>query len=190
MKSIELIFLIGSQCVSPVEAAPGFTEVAKVQCAVVIERDTETNLVIVTPESAASIPRVAEAMRMPQRAIPVSAPPEPVQGDTSGQAGVVRMEVSPPATPEEPEVQQPEAKVAEPEAEPAEPKPKEAVRKTTGKKKTAAAGKPKDVCGAGRKAVWYTSSPGHRKYRCRSASGEAPATRKTSSTKKTRKSLY
>ena len=187
MKTIELIFLIGSQCVSPVEAAPGFTEVAKVQCAVVIEKDTETNLVIVTPESAASIPRVAEAMRMPQRAVPVSAPPEPVQGDTSGQAGVVRMEVSPPAVPE---VQQREAKVAEPEAEPAEPEPKKAVRKATGKKKATAAGKPKDVCGAGRKAVWYTSSPGHRKYRCRSASGEAPATRKTSSTKKTRKSLY
>ena len=97
MKTIELVFLIGSQCVSPVQDAPGFTEVAKVQCAVVIEKDTETNVVTVTPPGAATIPRVVEAMRIQQLAVPTSASGLPEAAAPGRGAGVVRMEVSPTA---------------------------------------------------------------------------------------------
>jgi hypothetical protein len=203
MKIIDLVFLIGSQCVSPVQHAPGITEVAKVQCAVVIERDTETNTVRVSPEGAVAIPKVAEAIRAASAAagaVPAAGPP-PQRGQTviEQDAGVVRLDVAPDARPQEtpeagngagpaPEPQRLASAAAAPE--PAETPSVKPVRKPAAAARTLAK-EPANLCGAGRKAVWYTASGGHRKYRCRTAADAAKvATQRNSGKTKKRKSLY
>lgn len=62
MRLVEVVMLMGAHCVSPVEHSQMMTEAAKVQCAVVIERDTESGAVSVTPREAAGDPQVAAAM--------------------------------------------------------------------------------------------------------------------------------
>lgn len=217
MKVIELVFLIGAQCVSPVQNAPGLTEVAKVQCAVVIERDSETNIVRVTPESAAALPRVAEAVkRVSMPPVAAAAPPPPQQPLVQNDAGVVRLDVPPPppaiadrtsggpppAAAEnkpDPAPQKEQLASVSPESAAAPETPEPVTAKPAARSSKEAT----NLCGAGRKAVWYTASPGHRKYRCRSADDssrpaaelsspkKSPAKKKTpKSRKKTRNSLY
>lgn len=62
MRLVEVVVLMGAHCISPVEHTQMTTEVGKVQCAVVIEKDTDRNTVRVTPETAARDPRVAAAI--------------------------------------------------------------------------------------------------------------------------------
>jgi hypothetical protein len=62
MKIVEIIVLMGTQCVSPIQHSQMMTEVSKVPCAVVIEKDSVTNLVEVSPPAAVNHPTVSEAM--------------------------------------------------------------------------------------------------------------------------------
>lgn len=190
MKIVELVFLLGAQCVSPLESHPQHTEVSKVPCAVVIEKDTEAQTVTVSPEWAARLPRVAEAMKLPVTAVPASAPP-PVQMPPRPPLAAADVAKAPaPDAPPAAEPAPPEAQVAAlpPDEQKPDPKPEAPAKKTV----TAAAKEPTNLCGANRKAVWYTASPGHRKYRCRpagEASAATPAPQKKAAKKKA-KSLY
>ncbi|MCA3555134.1 hypothetical protein [Aestuariivirga sp.] len=80
--------LMGAHCVSPVEQGAMMTQATKVQCAVMIEKDTDRGTLVVTPPDAASEPQVAAAMTRfapaagpagpqdsgPTRIVPASAP--------------------------------------------------------------------------------------------------------------------
>lgn len=62
MRLVEVVMLMGAHCVSPVEHSQLMTDAAKVQCAVVIEKDTEAGTLKVTPEAATRDPQVAAAV--------------------------------------------------------------------------------------------------------------------------------
>lgn len=62
MRLVEVVMLMGAHCVSPVEHTPMMTDATKVQCAVVIEKDTDSGTMSVTPREAASDPQVAAAV--------------------------------------------------------------------------------------------------------------------------------
>ena len=62
MRLVEVVMLVGAHCVSPVEHSQMMTDAAKVQCAVVIEKDTDKGTITVTPAAAASDPQVAAAL--------------------------------------------------------------------------------------------------------------------------------
>ena len=59
MKVIEVVVLLGAHCISPVENTAAVTEVGKVQCAVVIEKDTAAGTFRIIPAGASSTPEVA-----------------------------------------------------------------------------------------------------------------------------------
>lgn len=95
MKLVEVIILAGAHCISPLEHAEGLTVAAKVSCAVIVEKNTETNTVTVMPPWQASAPEVrvalSRAVNVPNTAVqngrampapelriePAAAPPEP-----------------------------------------------------------------------------------------------------------------
>lgn len=83
MKLVEVVFLIGSHCVSPIEHAVPLTEVFKVQCAVVVERDTTDNSIVVTPATEASNPLVIAAMARLQAVGNAPSTPAPAQGNSN-----------------------------------------------------------------------------------------------------------
>lgn len=62
MRLVEVVMLMGAHCVSPVEHGQLMTEATKVQCAVVVEKDTDRGAVTVTPQHAAGDPQVAAAV--------------------------------------------------------------------------------------------------------------------------------
>jgi len=62
MRLVEVVMLMGAHCVSPVEHSALVTEAGKVQCAVVIEKDTDRGTMTVTPGGAASDPQVMAAI--------------------------------------------------------------------------------------------------------------------------------
>lgn len=62
MRLVEVVMLMGAHCVSPVEHTPMMTDATKVQCAVVIEKDTDNGTMSVTPPEAARDPQVAAAV--------------------------------------------------------------------------------------------------------------------------------
>ena len=62
MRLVEVVMLMGAHCVSPVEHSQMMTDAAKVQCAVVIEKDTDKGTLTVTPPEAAGDPQVAAAV--------------------------------------------------------------------------------------------------------------------------------
>lgn len=62
MRLVEVVMLMGAHCVSPVEHSQMMTDAAKVQCAVVIEKDTDRGTLTVTPQDAARDPQVAAAI--------------------------------------------------------------------------------------------------------------------------------
>ncbi len=64
MRLVEVVVLMGAHCISPVEQAPTqmTTDVGKVQCAVVIEKDTERGTLKVTPQTMIADPRVVAAI--------------------------------------------------------------------------------------------------------------------------------
>lgn len=73
MKIVEIIVLMGTQCISPIQHTPSMTEVSKVQCAVVIEKDSVSNTVEVSPPAAVNHPTVSEAMaRLSKQAMPAT----------------------------------------------------------------------------------------------------------------------
>jgi hypothetical protein len=77
MNLIEVVILVGVQCLGPVEVAQGTTNVGKVPCAVLIRLNEETGKVAFTPPSAASNPEVIAMLMKPGEA----APPEAADPD-------------------------------------------------------------------------------------------------------------
>ena len=78
MRLVEVVMLMGAHCVSPVEHSQMMTDAAKVQCAVVIEKDTEAGTLTVTPQAAAQDPQVAAAV-----ARFAAAPVDPANADAA-----------------------------------------------------------------------------------------------------------
>ena len=62
MRLVEVVMLMGAHCVSPVEQTQMMTDVAKVQCAVVVTQDTDKGTTAVTPPEAATNPQVMAAI--------------------------------------------------------------------------------------------------------------------------------
>lgn len=63
MKLIEVVVLLGAHCISPVQHADAVTQVRKVQCAVMVEQDTDTGRVNVTPREAETKPEAAAVLK-------------------------------------------------------------------------------------------------------------------------------
>ena len=140
MKLVEVVILVGSQCLSPIEAGHGVTEAAKVHCAVLIRQDPETEVVEILPRSAATDPRVIAMLVQPIRGTALAGPdapmpaPQPATSEGSGTLSGKKMQARNPA-----------------------------MAVVTGKKTPGA--RRSDSCGS-YKAVWYTNKYGRRKYRC------------------------
>ena len=97
MKLVEVVFLIGSHCVSPIQHTVPVTEVFKVQCAVVVERDTLANSVVITPDTESANPLVIAAVERLQSAANPASGPERPQDD--GTASAATPELPPAADP-------------------------------------------------------------------------------------------
>lgn len=81
MRLVEVVMLMGAHCVSPVEHSQMMTDAAKVQCAVVIEKDTDKGTMTVTPAQAAGDPQVMAAVERFKQS--------PADGLTSGGTKIV-----------------------------------------------------------------------------------------------------
>jgi len=178
MKLIEVVVLLGAQCISPVQHTGTATEAAKVQCAVVIEKDTEAGTLRIMPAGASRQPEVVavlERLEDDARTIePAAAPPSPP---------VAAPVIAPPAPLAATAPEPPPAAEARPVAQ--EPQP-EAVRAAKPKETPKAAAKvkartkiapsqeekraekasAKSKCIGEAKPKWYTNAEGRRKYRC------------------------
>lgn len=150
MKLIEVVILVGSQCLSPVEVSIGLTEAAKVQCAVLIRQDPETEAVEILPREAATDPEVIAILVRPEgeaRAGEEQGRPKPelrpvtLNGDAARSDPIETGSLSG----RKMQARNPAAVV-------------EKDRKRSTARRT-------DRCGS-YKAVWYTNKQGRRKYRC------------------------
>ena len=162
MNLIEIIFLTGTHCISPLQSGDRVTEVAKVSCAVVVKQDPHSASVEIFPRAAATDPVViallGKSIRWPVSPIPAVSftTPNP-RMNTAVQLISSEGELEP---------QKPRP-VAAPAPLVRQVKPQEsqeAVGLTVNRKRSTLR-KPKDQCGSYR-AVWYTNKEGRRKYRC------------------------
>ena len=94
MKLIEVVVLTGIQCVSPVQTAPAVTEAQKVWCAVIVQGDSDTSAIAVTPREQMLDPAVKSAISRMQLAFNPGAKPAPQQP-----GGLTVAEVPVPAPP-------------------------------------------------------------------------------------------
>lgn len=172
MKLVEVVILVGSQCLSPVQSAPGLTEVGKVPCAVLIRQDPQTADVEIVPQAAATDPDVVAMLVRPRSPEPAAGQPTivPASAEEDDVTASIKLPRPVPDTGEA-------AKVIEASAETVEdvvaPKPRPVV--SAAKQKAAAPAAPRtkrsasakrsDSCGSYR-AVWYTNKDGRRRYRC------------------------
>ena len=98
MRLVEVVMLMGAHCVSPVEHSQMMTDAAKVQCAVVIEKDTDRGTMTITPAGAANDPQVMAAVNRFRLA-----PENPLAGSGTrivpawAPAGSPPVEIKPPA---------------------------------------------------------------------------------------------
>ena len=188
MKLVEVLMLMGAHCVSPLEQTQMTTDATKVQCAVVIEKDTDNGTLTVNPREAVADPLVAAAVArfaaapvnpfsrggtriVPARA-PAGAPPVALKVVPATPAAVA------PSTPP-PEIEASVAAKAEAAREvavlaPAKPQrptgtPAPATKQPAKAKAPDAKSpdaKQKGKCKGAAMAKWYTAANGHRKYRC------------------------
>ena len=169
MKLVEVVVLMGAHCISPLQTTDAVTEAAKVQCAVVIEKDTTAGTIRIVPAGASTHPEVAavidrlDTTAPPDTTIqPASAPPA---APASARAPLASPAVPPAATAEvaaaEPQAAEAPAAVQTktPDAEPPE------VKKPKAKKEQAEV-KPASQCLGTAKPKWYKTADGRRKYRC------------------------
>jgi hypothetical protein len=158
MNLVEVVILVGAQCLSPMESGPGLTEVGNVPCAVLIRQDPQTNEVEIIPPAAATDPDVIAMLVKPRGQVPVNKADRtaavPAADDITGS---VTRAPPPRIVPSSAEV---DADVPSPKAKPVIKKKRVAL---TAKRRTSASRS--DACGSYR-AVWYTNKDGHRKYRC------------------------
>lgn len=147
MKLVEVVILVGSQCLSPLQPGHGVTEAGKVPCAVLIRQDPKTSDIEIVPHSAATDPDVIAMLVKPR----TFEGPDEATGSTTAVAAMPRMtEVKvTPASDEDIQV--------------AVPKPRPVVKAASSPRVRVS--ERRDRCGSYR-AVWYTSKAGHRKYRC------------------------
>lgn len=157
MKLVEVVILVGSQCLSPMQSGAGLTDVAKVQCAVLIRQDPKTSDVEIIPQAAATDPDVIAMLVKPRGSDAVASNSDDVTGSTSRAPEAVPRIV---ATADEPPAPVSSAKplvrkkvVERAPAPPPAPAKRASLRKRS------------DACGS-YKAVWYTKKGGHRRYRC------------------------
>ena len=158
MNLVEVVILVGSQCLSPIESGPGLTEVGKVPCAVVVRADPQTSEVEILPPSAATDPAVVAMLVKPRNVIVagsiVSKEPAAADDITGSITRAPPHIVATSDTPEpEPAVTTPLVKTKPPSARAAVPRKRVVVTQRG------------DACGS-YKAVWYTSKAGHKRYRC------------------------
>ena len=187
MKLVEVVMLMGAHCVSPVEQSQMMTDATKVQCAVVIEKDTDKGTLTVNPREAAADPLVAAAVarfaaapvdpfsRGGTRIVPARAPAgaPPVELKAPAAPAAVPPPASPPAV-EASVVANAEAKQEVAVLAPAKPqrpsgKPAPAAKQPVEAKAPdakSADAKPKGQCKGAAVAKWYKAADGHRKYRC------------------------
>lgn len=163
MKLVEVVILVGSQCLSPVQLGVGQTEAGKVPCAVLIRQDPETADIEIVPRAAATDPNVIAMLVKPRAYAPtiVPASAEDVTGSITAPRPV-------PEAGEPGRVIEASAETLDevpvPKARPllsAKPKYSAAASRT----RRAASAKRTDSCGSYR-AVWYTNKEGRRRYRC------------------------
>jgi hypothetical protein len=99
MKLVEVVVLVGAQCVSPVQHAPHMTVAGKVPCAVLIHADQNSRHVAVTPAAQQQHPKVRLALaRIAGAGTPQALPP----AETPATAGppVASADVPSPPVPE------------------------------------------------------------------------------------------
>lgn len=102
MKLVEVVILAGTHCISPLQHADGLTDAGKVSCAVIVEKDSETNTVTVMPSWQAGAPEVRLAIGGRRNSLP---------GAQAAAAPELRIEpaaarpspAAPPPRPEEPD---------------------------------------------------------------------------------------
>jgi hypothetical protein len=187
MKLIEVVVLAGAHCISPVQQTGAATEVAKVQCAVVIEKDTEAGTLRIVPAGSSREPQVVAVLERLDRQEsgttiePASAPPAaaapPVAPETPLPATGPKQQIAAEASEADADVAPPPAETAtvapaEPE-KPAKPKKAEVkkaeAKKSETKKSDANKAEEKKIaskCLGEAKPKWYTTDDGRRKYRC------------------------
>jgi len=152
MNLVEVVILVGAQCLSPMESGEGVTEVGKVRCAVLVLQDPATAEVDFVPPSAATDPAVIAMLVKPRPGAPppksdsLAATDGPVIGSISRAPRIV-----------------PTSGGVDAEDEPGPGPPSTAGKKSSAK--PAAARKRSDTCGSYR-AVWYTNKEGRKRYRC------------------------
>lgn len=201
MRLVEVVMLMGAHCVSPVEHGQLVTEAAKVQCAVVIEKDTDTGTMTVTPGTAASEPQVVAAIARfrtlpggpPNAADTTNVPtpaPAPIAPPTDETATGAPHSAAPPATapaaaaaaistPTAPArvvssaegPEPPRAAKAATSAPPPKRPPVTAAARRVPAVRQPAAATQHGQCRGTTTARWYTASDGHRRYRCVKAGG-------------------
>lgn len=102
MKLVEVVILVGTHCVSPVQHTSLATEANKVSCAVVVERDTIAGTLHVTPRTGAGDPMVQAAVgRLMATAIslPEASEPKAVADMTVIRPPPAPMKIEPVAAP-------------------------------------------------------------------------------------------
>lgn len=163
MKLIEVVILVGSQCLSPLEAGPGITAASKVQCAVLIRQDPETEAVELVPRTAATDPEV----------IAILARPATGQASEEGEAQAPDMNQPATAGQEFAKTDRRPLMIVSDEGRKTPIKTVSLSGKKMQARSPAAAVAAKKKYGARRtdscgsyKAVWYTNKYGRRKYRC------------------------
>lgn len=170
MKLIEIVVLLGAQCISPVQHSAATTEVQKVQCAVVIERDTAAGTVRIVPAGASTRPEVVAVLDRldgseAQRIAPAAAPPP----DPTAPAQTATPEPAPAIAPPPEPVTAAAAPAQKPvtSAAPAlEPERKPTARKTVDTADETPAPGIETRCKGKAVAKWYTNDEGRKKYRC------------------------
>ncbi len=180
MKLIEVVVLMGAHCISPVQNTEAITEAAKVQCAVVVEKDAEEKTVRVIPAGASTHPQVVAVIERfnadlgaGSRIEPAFAPPGnvPVKRARPLAGAMPAQEEEPAGGAAETVAPQRDAAVEEEKAGPAEKpnKPaalRKAQSKTSGEQKTKTADKRNSECRGSAVPKWYTTPEGRKKYRC------------------------
>jgi hypothetical protein len=186
MKLIEVVVLAGAHCISPVQQTGAATEVAKVQCAVVIEKDTEAGTLRIIPAGSSREPQVVAVLERldreesgttiePAFAPPGATPPPPSTPTETALFPATGPKQQIAAEPSKEDVAPPAEETvtaAEAPAQAEKPaKPKNAETKKAGAKKseteeTKTASKPASKCLGEAKPKWYTNDEGRRKYRC------------------------
>ena len=158
MKLIEIVVLMGAHCVSPVQHTNSATKAAKVQCAVVIEKDTQAGTLRIVPAGASREPEVVAVLN--RLDTPAPAPTIAAAAGPPVSAAVSQVVAPPPLVPA------PQPSVAEAPSPAEAAKAEQPAEKPKTAPKQAEQQDAKSKCRGQAKPKWYTNAEGRRKYRC------------------------